>query len=118
MKDPETEKPMCEPQKPQLSASHQQAKATNRIEKKRANNMAENNVGTKALPPPPELMQPSLVSWRKKMMIRIRIDLTKRYVTSAKWNTITVKKLGMISESVPSQKTSFDIGNLRVGSWN
>ena len=63
-------------------------------------------------PPPQESMQPSLVSPRKRTIIKI--VWTGRHITLVKSSAITVKKWGIISESVLSQKTSFGLGNLRV----
>ena len=63
-------------------------------------------------------MQLSLVSPRKRTMIRIEIVQTGRHVTLVKSSAIIVKKWGIIPESVLSQKTSFSLGDLHVGGWS
>ena len=78
--------------------------------------MAE--IANKAPRTPQESMQLSLMSPRKKTMIRIEIVRTKRHVTLVKLSAITVKKWGIIPESILSQKTSFSLGDLCVGGWS
>ena len=66
----------------------------------------------------PESMRPSLVSRKRRTIIRIKIADTK-HVSLARASVLIVKKWAtMPSTARKLQKIGFGLSNLRVGNWN
>ena len=116
MKDPRVEEPRFKPQEPKSFAPQQQAEASEKARKEKKKKSQQYGRDCQKVPPlPQELMQLSLVSPRKRTMIRIEIVWIGRHVTLVRSSARTVRKWGIIPESVLSQKTSFSLSNFCVG---